>query len=134
MGPEIERKVANGDIILAFQTWSDKHQWWIPNMNPPDLMLDGVAITPTTHDFQWYDIPPGNFTQSLPASEIVKLSARKHDMQSGYKNIQYEHLHTLGDNKYIYPVIIHNSGFFGRQEELGFKYVDQNSNYRFNFI
>jgi hypothetical protein len=125
MGPEIEQKVANGDILLAFQTWNNDHQWWIPNMNPPDLMLDGVPITPTTHDHQWYEFPSANFfTPEVRDDDLLKLPARQHDMLSGYKNIQYEHLHTLGNNKYIYPVIIHNSKFFGRQEELGFKYVD----------
>lgn len=132
MGPEIERKVANGDIMLAFQTWSDKHRWWIPNMNPPNLILDGKSITPTTHGYFWYNTATRyNYTQPLPTSEPVKLTAKRYDMLSGdgsggnYKNIQFELLSTLGDNKYIYPVIIHSWNFFIRQKELGFKYVDQ---------
>jgi len=116
------------DIILCFQHWSEKYQWWIPNLNPPDLMFDGKPGTPTTHNIQWYDTDCGGIQMHISDEEIYErnFQPRKGEILYGHKNIKFERFDKLGiDQKYIFPVFIQAGDFFARQEKCGFDFVDK---------
>jgi hypothetical protein len=97
-------------------------------MNPHDLKIDGKPITPTTHAHQWYDIEYWTYDCALTDEEIFERNVGpvRWDMLSGYKNVCFEHFGILETKyKYIFPIIIHNTNFFRRQQEHGFKFVDK---------
>jgi len=132
MGPEIERKVANGDMILAFQHWSTHYQWWIPNTCPHDLKINGEFKFPATHASMWFQ---KTNLQSMDfhitnINDYVDAQPTRHELLQSYANVQFELLSEfqkfkhLANWKYLYPVFIHAPDYFINHETIGFKFVD----------
>ena len=132
MGPEIERKVADGDIILAFQHWSNHYQWWIPNTCPHDLKIGGEFKFPATHASMWFqktNLRNLDFHLST-IDEYLDAQPTRHELLQNYANIQFELLCVLQNFKhipnwkYLYPVFIHAPDYFTNHETIGFRFVD----------
>ena len=126
--PQIIKKFNDGKIILAFDTWSEKHNWWIPNSCPPDLIMDGKSVTPATHDFSWYKNTKLN-DMNLTLTDWENSEPVRFEYLQMHENITFEHLPTLSNYsyilgyKYIYPIFITDHRYFVKHRDIGFNFV-----------
>jgi hypothetical protein len=114
------------DIIFGLQSWSEKHDWWIPNMCPGDLMIDGDPVVPLTHGFLWYDIEIGKaFTQYIDKElALSDFKPHKSEVLYQYDGIKFVNLSEIKEKKYIYPVFVRTGTFFEKNKDYGFRFVN----------
>jgi hypothetical protein len=112
-------------IKFAFQHWSEKYQWYVPNTIEEFSIEKGNL--PATHGLSWFKIPSEfyfRFKHEKDLTEVFASPAWTVDALSLNENIEFVNLSNIGDDEsYIFPIIIKNINYFSDYENVGLKYV-----------
>jgi len=115
--------MSNKKITLAFQTWSERHNWWIPNSISLKSYYEKGELPPT-HENQWFNFPAGIDHTTLTKDQVCMFPANGEEFLSRNKDVQFTLLdEILPGDPYIFPIFIKSSNYFKLHSKIGFSEV-----------